>query len=374
MTPYDTIVKETLKYNLLPCVVPELKSITLGGAISGIGIESSSFKYGFVHETVLEMEILLSSGETVLCSPTNEYKDLFFGIPNSYGTLGYILRASIRLQSAKPFVKLNHLRFYNSDTYFNALQQCLEMDFDFVDGVVFNDKELYLTQGRFVDKVPYTSNYTYRRIYYRSIQQRKTDYLKCSDYIWRWDTDWFWCSRVFGLQNRFVRLLIGKWTLNSRFYLKLGRINKKLGFLSFVRNLLKINTESIIQDVEIPINRAREYLNFQISEIPILPIWICPMRSSDQKFDIYETKPEMLYINFGFWQIIKSTKENGYYNRRIETMVEELQGRKSLYSESYYSEDQFWKIYNQNVYNSLKEKYDDRNMFVNLYKKCVLKQ
>jgi FAD/FMN-containing dehydrogenase len=57
MTTYGALVDETLRYGLLPAVVPQLKTITVGGAVSGLGIESSSFKYGLVHETVEEMEI-----------------------------------------------------------------------------------------------------------------------------------------------------------------------------------------------------------------------------------------------------------------------------------------------------------------------------
>ena len=52
----------------MPTVVPQLKSITIGGAIAGIGIESSSFKYGFVHETVQELEILLPDGTIVVAT------------------------------------------------------------------------------------------------------------------------------------------------------------------------------------------------------------------------------------------------------------------------------------------------------------------
>src|SRR5688572_21321409 len=52
MTPYVKLVDECLKHGVMPAVVPQLKSITLGGAATGCGIESSSFRYGLVHETV----------------------------------------------------------------------------------------------------------------------------------------------------------------------------------------------------------------------------------------------------------------------------------------------------------------------------------
>ena len=55
-TTFHNITLITLPYNLMPQIVPELSSITVGGAISGIGVESSSFRHGFVHNTVLEMD------------------------------------------------------------------------------------------------------------------------------------------------------------------------------------------------------------------------------------------------------------------------------------------------------------------------------
>ena len=95
MITYEALVDETLRYGLLPAVVPQLKTITVGGAVSGLGIESSSFKFGLVHETIEEMEILLGNRRLVTCSCRNP--DLFFGFPNSYGTLGYALRLTVRL-------------------------------------------------------------------------------------------------------------------------------------------------------------------------------------------------------------------------------------------------------------------------------------
>ncbi|MDP8960335.1 MAG: FAD-binding protein, partial [Actinomycetota bacterium] len=58
MTTYEHLVEATLPHGLMPLVVPQLKTITLGGAITGLGIESSSFRNGMPHESVLEMEIL----------------------------------------------------------------------------------------------------------------------------------------------------------------------------------------------------------------------------------------------------------------------------------------------------------------------------
>jgi hypothetical protein len=83
---------------------------------------------------------------------------------------------------------------------------------DFLDATAFAPDELYLTVGTFTDFAPYASDYTGSAIYYRSIRERERDYLTVGDYLWRWDTDWFWCSRAFGAQNP---LITGKPTTSS---------------------------------------------------------------------------------------------------------------------------------------------------------------
>ena len=97
MCTYEDLVAATLPYGLAPLVVPQLKTITLGGAVTGLGIESTSFRNGLPHESVLEMDILTGAGEVVTASPS-EHADLFRAFPNSYGTLGYAVRLRIELE------------------------------------------------------------------------------------------------------------------------------------------------------------------------------------------------------------------------------------------------------------------------------------
>ena len=49
MCTYEDLVAATLPHGLSPLVVPQLKTITLGGAVTGLGIESASFRNGLPH-------------------------------------------------------------------------------------------------------------------------------------------------------------------------------------------------------------------------------------------------------------------------------------------------------------------------------------
>ncbi len=379
MTPYAKLVAECLKHGVMPAVVPQLKSITIGGATAGCGIESSSFRYGLVHETVQEMEILLGDGSTVTCTPDNEHSDLFHGFPNSYGTLGYTLRLKARVVPVKKFVRLTHVRHAEPGEFFSDLaRQCERADVDFVDGVVFGRDDMVITLGRFTDDAPYASDYTFEKIYYRSLRQRDEDYLTVQDYIWRWDTDWFWCSKNLLAQNPLVRRLYGRRRLNSITYTRLMRLNSRWKLTRTLDRLRGLHTEPVIQDVEIPIERAPEFLAFYHEVIRFMPVWICPTRAWDKqaRFDLYRMDPQKLYVNFGFWDVIRGRKKlpPGYYNRQIEEKVIALHGMKSLYSESWFSPEQFWKIYNRPAYERLRKKYDPHGLFKDLYRKCVLRE
>src|SRR5688572_20203397 len=96
MISYESLVDGCLPHGVMPAVVPQLKTITLGGAVAGVGIESSSHRQGLVHDTMLELDVLVGDGRVVSCTPHNAHADLFYGFPNSYGTLGYALRVKAK--------------------------------------------------------------------------------------------------------------------------------------------------------------------------------------------------------------------------------------------------------------------------------------
>ena len=378
MVTYEALADACLAHATMPAVVPQLKTITLGGAVAGVGIESSSHRYGLVHETVRELEVLTGTGEVVVCTANNAHSDLFFGFPNSYGTLGYALRVKAATVDVRPFVHLQHRPFSNAGEFFTALERhCRQGDADFVDATIFDADRLFITLGRSCDAAPHTSDYTFEHIYYRSIAEKREDWLTVRDYLWRWDTDWFWCSKNVFAQNPLVRRLYGRKRLGSRTYSRIMRWNSRVGLSRGIERLLGIHSESVIQDVDIPIPNAARFLEFFLAEVGIRPIWICPVMPGPDstRFSLF-SMPRELHVNFGFWDVVRGRErsERGRLNRRIEEVVAELRGVKSLYSESYYAPEEFAERYGGATYRKLKAKYDPQGTFPTLYEKCVLRR
>ncbi len=379
MTTFADLVEATLAVGVMPRVVPQLKSITLGGAVAGVGIEATSFKYGLVHDTIVALEILTGAGQIVVCTPDNEHRDLFYGFANSYGTLGYALKVTQRTQRVKPYVAVEHFRYTDPAACFaDVTRLAADGEAEFLDGVVFAPDALYLTRGSFTDTAPYASDYTFEHIYYRSIRDREHDFLSVRDYLWRWDTDWFWCSKNVGAQHPLLRRLYGRDRLNSITYQKIMRWNSRWGVTRALTRLGGARSESVIQDVDIPLQRAAEFLEFFHAEVGILPVWICPIRApaANARFALYPLAPDATYINFGFWDVVRARESRpaGWINRKIERKVAELGGVKSLYSDSYYSADEFWAIFDRATYTALKAKYDPAVTLGDLYDKCVTRR
>ncbi|RMI34314.1 FAD-binding oxidoreductase [Nocardia stercoris] len=391
MTTYEDLVAATLPHGLAPLVVPQLKTITLGGAVTGLGIESTSFRNGLPHESVLELDVLTGAGEVVTATAEGEHRDLFRGFPNSYGTLGYSTRLKIALEPVEPFVALRHVRFHDLRELQTAMDRIITdrawdgESVDYLDGVVFSADESYLTLGRQTAEPGPVSDYTGMRIYYQSIRHDgpapARDRLTIHDYLWRWDTDWFWCSRAFGAQNPAIRRWWPARYRRSSFYWKLVALDRKYGIADKLgARRGEPPQERVVQDIEVPIERTADFVEWFLAEIPIEPLWLCPLRLTDdgsttdgRPWRLYPLEPGRTYVNIGFWSAVPTVpgQPEGAANRAIEAAVTRLDGHKSLYSDAFYDRAEFDRLYGGDVYPGLKHTYDPDHRLLDLYSKAV---
>lgn len=385
MCTYEDLVAATLPYGLSPLVVPQLKTITLGGAVSGLGIESASFRNGLPHESVLEMDVLTGAGE-LLTASRNQHAELFRAFPNSYGTLGYSTRLRIELEPVTPFVAVRHVRFHSLGEMVAEMERIVDtggragIAVDYLDGVVFSADESYLCVGTRTTTPGPVSDYTGKDIYYRSIRHDdgvRDDRLTMHDYIWRWDTDWFWCSRAFGVQDPRLRRWWPRRYRRSSVYSKLVSLDRRFGVADriearSIRSPGRPLHERVVQDIEVPIERTRDFLEWFLDNVPITPIWLCPLRLRDHEgWPLYPIRPDHTYVNVGFWSSVPAGATDGATNRKIEAKVSALGGHKSLYSDAFYTRDEFDELYGGEAYKTVKKTYDPDSRLLDLYAKAV---
>lgn len=384
MCTYEDLVAATLKHGLIPLVVPQLKTITLGGAVTGLGIESTSFRNGLPHESVIEMDILTGSGDVITARTDGDHADLFEAFPNSYGSLGYATRLRIELEAVPPLVELRHVRFDGADQAAAMMAEITKTRthegrrVDAMDGTAFSPDEVYVTLATFTDQRQPVSDYTGQNVYYQSIRAHTRDALTIHDYLWRWDTDWFWCSAAFGAQNKLLRRIWPARLRRSDVYHRLVGLDAKLGIIARLDKIKGIGgRERVIQDVEVPVDKMAEFLAWFDERVGMRPVWLCPLQlRGDRTWPLYPLAPDTTYINIGFWGTVEvpAGSPDGMINREIETFVTSLGGHKSLYSQAFFDRPTFDAMYGTATLADVRAKYDPAGRLTGLYEKTVVQQ
>ncbi|MCT2589581.1 FAD-binding oxidoreductase [Streptomyces sp. N2-109] len=378
MMTYEDLLDVTLMYGLKPKVVPSFRTVTVGGAVAGLGIEASSFRAGMPQESVLEMEILTGGGEVVTARRDNEHAALFRAFPHSFGSLGYALRLTIELEPVKPYVWLRRVRFGSATDCSAAVASITEsrqysgQQVDFMDGWALSPEELYLTLGTFVDEAPAVSDYTGSQIYHRSISRRSSDHMRVQDFLYRFDTDMFYSAKDLGLANPVVRALWPRAKRRSDVYFGIVAADARKGISERLGRWTGRRMDMVFQDPNVPLARLGEFLQFVEGKLGIMPAWFCPLKPAEQ-WSLYPVEPGSLNVTVGFWgQVpLRNEHEAGHFNRLVEEKVTELGGHKPVMSSGHYPEDEFWSIYGGSEFWRVRETYDPRGRLVNLYDKCV---
>jgi FAD/FMN-containing dehydrogenase len=373
LATFESIVDYTLTQGFVPHVTPELKHITIGGAIVGIGIESNSYRYGFVHDSLMEADVLLPGGEIVHCSPEGEHGELFRSLPNSYGTLGYILRAKIRVMPVKRFVHLTTTPYDDVDVFLEAMQAATERpDVDFVEGLFFDERRLFLVMSRFTDAVPRVDDILRHHVFYKLVLEQPDVYLTTKDYLFRYDPDWFW-NFPEGVFYRMFRRYAPRSMRNSGFYKRY--MEWKDALLERLPWEGQGNDEPLIQDWEVPWEEAAALTRFALREIDLggRP-WIVVGIRTPLTPMLYPIRAGVLYYNLGCYCQVKERPEKGpyWYTRILDRECFTRGGVKMLYSSHFLSREEFDRLYNGPHYRAIKARYDPRGLFGDVYGKTVL--
>ena len=237
----------------------------------------------------------------------------------------------------------------------------------------------YLCLGTQTANAGPVSDYTGQDIYYRSIQHaggeaEKHDRLTIHDYLWRWDTDWFWCSRAFGAQNPAIRRLWPRRYRRSSFYWKLIGYDRRFD----IADRIEGETAARPANEWFKMSRCRWSTARNSwtgsSHVPIEPIWLCPLRLRDPQTPTVGRCTRSAPGNLRQYRVLvvgAYRPDSGHTNRMIEEKVSTLDGHKSLYSDAYYTAEEFAELYGGETYKTAKKTYDPDSRLLDLYAKAV---
>jgi len=352
------LVEATLRHGLVPTVVPELKTITVGGAVCGCSIESMSFQHGGFHDSCLEYEVVTAGGEVLTCAPRGEHPLLFQMMHGSFGTLGILTRLKFRLVPAAAYVKVTYEKHRSFEGYLAAIWDHFRArDVDFMDGILHSPSECVLSVARFVERAPYTHRYDWMRVYHQSTRERREDHLRTPDYFFRYDR---------GVTNRTPRSVLGRLLLG-----KFAGSSAVLRAAEKLHWLLDSERPMVTLDVFVPFSRAAEFMRWYQGEVGFFPLWCVPYKLARR----YEWLSERfcrglrdeLFLDIAIYGMKQRPGRD--FHREMEQKLLALGGLKTLISHNSFSEEDFWKIWNRENYRRVKSLTDPANVFRDLYEK-----
>ncbi|CBX94640.1 similar to FAD binding domain containing protein [Plenodomus lingam JN3] len=374
--PMDALVRESRKHGLLPPVVMEFPGITVGGGFVGTAGESSSFKYGFFDRTVLSAQVVLADG-TLVTTSQDENQELFDGLRGSFGTLGVLTMVEMQLIPLKHLVELTYHPTFSFENAMGKLRyQMGEESNDYLDGVLFSKGFGVVVTGRLVDPNEASQNLPLRRfsrpwdewfwIHAKKLASKgimSKEMVPVEDYLFRYDRGAFWMG-MYAYQHFKVpftwltRLLLD--------YLMHTRI------MYHALHASGYTDRYIIHDIAFPAANAASFAEYLDSKFEMYPLWLCPLRADGRssmgharafkgRVDGSAAKGpyEGAYINIGVWGPYPSNEtEFVGANREIEAKMHELGGLKWLYSRVFYTEEEWWRVYDKPRYDGLREKFN----------------
>jgi FAD/FMN-containing dehydrogenase len=353
------LVRATLAHGLVPIVVPELKTITLGGAVAGCSIESMSYKFGGFHDGCLAYELITGRGDVLRCTPDGEHAHLFQMLHGTFGTLGIISKLEFRLVPARPFVHLTYERYRDLESYKAAIRRHYEaQDLDFMDGMIHGPELYVLAAGRFVDAAPYTHAYDWMRIYYKSTATRAEDYLRTLDYLFRYDK---------GVTNVIPRSFLGRLLLG-----KFVSSNEVLRLAQRFPWLMPRQRPMITLDTFLPFGKVTDFLGWYDRTFRHYPLWCVPykvVRPYEWLAPAYHPPADdPLYLDLAIYGMKQPPDGRDYY-RLMEEKLMELGAVKTLISHNRYTESEFWSVFHRENYERAKAIADPAGVFRDLYSK-----
>lgn len=406
----EELLARTLKVGLMPRVVPEFRSITVGGALMGAALESASFTEGQFSDGVLAAELLLADGTHIEVSPSH-HPDLFYGISGSYGSLAMVVSVKLALVPAKGFVRLEYREVIGTQALIETLITKARGGTgvpDFLDAMAVGSERYVVMTGRqcYRDEIPKQANrvdlqkpwapWFCQHVLRKLHEGPQPDYLTITDYLFRYDRAAFWMGQFVtstpALWRFWFRSGLGSDDLTEKLHasykseaptldpsvlfrtLTAGKLSAQqlYGVLHALPNGVFGKTY-LVQDFYIPLHRVADFLAHVESAVGIFPLWLCPIKgtktaqllsphylkgSSREPFD---------FVNVGVYGIPAKGQSIPEVTAELTRLAASWGGRRVLYAIGEQSKEEFWKSYDRAAYEALRRKYHAVGQWTDLY-------
>eukprot|EP00457_Paulinella_chromatophora_P003862 gb/GEZN01003870.1/.p1 GENE.gb/GEZN01003870.1/~~gb/GEZN01003870.1/.p1 ORF type:complete len:541 (+),score=51.93 gb/GEZN01003870.1/:28-1650(+) len=388
-------------------VLPEMDDLTVGGLFMGVGIETSSHKFGLFNDSILSADVVLADGKLVTCS-REANRDLFDALPWSYGTLGLLVSCTIRIVPCKPYVRVQYIPIKSQEEsvkkFIEYASKCDGKDAtDFVEALAYSETEMVLMPAYYASKeeaessgLVNTISWWWKPWFYKHVEtilrggKPTIEYIPLRDYYHRHTKSIFWeAEDILPFGNNWIF----RWSLGWLMPPKVSFL--KLTTVGPLRK--KLEEAHVIQDMLLPVSQMAKGLDAFKTHYDLFPLWICPYRAYDystapgaEGHRYFLRKPQAnstdnktgmkyeMYVDLGAYGIPKAVRDKQPFDavekgQIVETIVMENRGFQMLYADSYLSQTDFERMFDHTHYQKMKKQYDPKSAFPTVFEKVCKK-
>merc|ERR1712130_591129 len=297
-------------------IVPELDDLTVGGLVMGTGIETSSHRYGLFQHICKSYELVLADGSVVECSATSD-PDLFYAVPWSYGTIGFLASVEIEIIPSRRFVKLDYIPVYSLEQMVETFEREVERSdaSHFVECLVYSREKAVVMTGNLVDccepgKLNEIGTW-HKPWFFKHVQGffetgPRTEYIPLRQYYHRHSRSIFWeIQDIIPFGNNVVFRYLFGWLVPPKV------------------SLLKPHT-----------NKEEMFVDVGVYGVP-----------KNERFDAEKT------------------------TRKVEEFVRNVNGFQMMYADSYMTREEFRLMFDHTLYDKVRDKLGCRGNFPEIYDK-----
>ncbi|XP_046464383.1 delta(24)-sterol reductase-like [Daphnia pulex] len=377
-------------------VTLEIADATLGGLAFGVGMTTYSHKVGLYQETIVAYEVVLGDGSLVRVTKDNEYSDLFYCLPWSHGTLGFLVALELQIIPVKPYVKMEYIPINGQKEYCDKIRElsgAMDKDKqtpDFVEATIFSKHEAVLMVGHFANvknaqeeaQINHVARW-YKPWFYKHVESflnkpPSQEFIPLREYLLRHNRAIFWVVESmipFG-NNPLFRLLFG-WLLPP-----------KPAFLKFTTTpgiRAMTFTKQVFQDIVLPINVLEKQIDVAEEIFDAYPILVYPCRIYDHGPHTGQLRPPRsdqmcpgtnwgMFNDLGVYGVPGPVKRKERFDavgamRKMEKFTRDVGGYPFLYADIFMNRKEFEEMFDLVAYEKARAKYHANDAFPHLYDK-----
>jgi len=317
----------------------------------------------------------------VVCSKT-ENSDLYYSLPWSHGTIGFLLSAEIKIVRCKRFACVTYEPYQNRDSLLERFEEVSRSDkYEFVECLAFGPEKGVVMSCFFSNEIEGVKIHRLGRWwgpwFYRHVESflskgKTNELIPLRDYYHRHTRSIFWAMEdiiPFG-NNILFRILLG-WLIPPRVsFLKMTTTEKL--------HQLMVKTH-MVEDFLVPIKKLEETLDMQHKLIGFYPLWLCPCRifKTPKKGLINPISgDDDLFVDVGIYGPAPAARTDGgkHFNYLAchydtEKFVRDLGGFQALYAQTYQSREDFELMFDHELYREVRKRHNCEAVFPEVYDK-----